>query len=845
MKLVPDFTDYDPEDYFSAFEETASHLNWPKEQWIWLLRPKLSGKAAQVCRHIKETNDYEVIKKAVIDAFSISVEGYRQVFRNKVKTSTQTYLEFASEKLRDFRKWLKASTITTFEQLENLIVFEEFVRKLPSHIMLYLCDRQENDLLKAASLADTYSLVHKTSKRLDHIVKQVPGNTLGVSTEESRESLLCKYCRVSVGVVDNDFPVEGVSFLLGNDLAGNLVVPNLVVTDHPSEGNDFSNDVACVITRSQKSKDLECSEVIENAVENIMSKAELIKAQKQDDTLSNFHSQAVSKCEIDKSPSFYYESGVLMRFYRPAKLSKLDTWGEKHQIVLPSSVRKLVLEVAHDGNGGHLGIHKTYHKILNHFYWPNMKKDIADFIRTCHICQISGKPNQSIPKYPLQPIVVPDDPFHRVIIDCVGPLPKTKKGHQYLLTIMCPTTRYPIAIPLRNILAKTIANALLKVFTTYGIPRELQCDRGSNFTSDLFGKVLKELEIKQILSSAYHPESQGVLERWHQTFKSMLKKYCLENNAQWDEGVDFLLFAIREAPQESLGFSPFEMLFGRSVRGPLSVIKDEWLSAPSSSQIQSVKQYMSKLQKILCDVRKLVKENLEARQLEMKTNFDRSSKVRKLLPGDLVLAYFPVHSSPLKSKFFGPYKVLKNVNNNTYVIETPDRRKSTQIVHINLLKKYHCREPGPCSRDLVVNMINIDSASENTSATANSIDDLIPSWSPESNSEVLQNLEVKLSHLPSEHSQRLQTLINNVSFCDFPRKSTVLLHDIELVPGTMPIRQPPYRLSPDRKAQMKREVEYLLKHGLAVPSKSPWASPCLLVPKEDGNLRFCTDYSAS
>ncbi|XP_064120175.1 uncharacterized protein LOC135224780 [Macrobrachium nipponense] len=195
MKLVPDFTDYDPEDYFRAFEETASHLNWPKEQWIWLLRPKLSGKAAQVCRHIKETNDYEVIKKAVIDAFSISVEGYRQVFRNKVKTSTQTYLEFASEKLRDFRKWLKASTITTFEQLENLIVFEEFVRKLPSHIMLYLCDRQENDLLKAASLADTYSLVHKTSKRLDHIVKQVPGNTLGVSTEESRESLLCKYCK--------------------------------------------------------------------------------------------------------------------------------------------------------------------------------------------------------------------------------------------------------------------------------------------------------------------------------------------------------------------------------------------------------------------------------------------------------------------------------------------------------------------------------------------------------------------------------------------------------------------------------------------------------------------------
>ena len=95
------------------------------------------------------------------------------------------------------------------------------------------------------------------------------------------------------------------------------------------------------------------------------------------------------------------------------------------------------------------------------------------------------------------------------------------------------------------------------MFTVYGIPKEIQSDRGTNFTSILFSNILKELKVKQILSSAYHPESQGVLERWHQTFKSMLRKFCTESNPNWNEGVDYLLFGIREAPQESTGFSPF------------------------------------------------------------------------------------------------------------------------------------------------------------------------------------------------------------------------------------------------------------------------------------------------
>ena len=186
-----------------------------------------------------------------------------------------------------------------------------------------------------------------------------------------------------------------------------------------------------------------------------------------------------------------------------------------------------------------------------------------------------GNPNQKIPAAPLKPIAAFDEPFRRVIVDCVGPLPKTKSGNQYLLTIMCASTRLPEAIPLRNIKAKTKVKALTRFFTLVGLPKLIQSDQWSNFTSGLFQGVMYELGIKQYTSSSYHPEFQGALERFHQTLKNMIRTYCFDFEKDWDEGVHLLLFAAREAVQETLGFCPFELMFGRTVRGPLELLKEK------------------------------------------------------------------------------------------------------------------------------------------------------------------------------------------------------------------------------------------------------------------------------
>ena len=123
------------------------------------------------------------------------------------------------------------------------------------------------------------------------------------------------------------------------------------------------------------------------------------------------------------------------------------------------------------------------------------------------------------------PILVVEPPFTRVIIDMMGPLPPTSAGNKYLLTIMDVTTRYPEAVPVSSMHARTVVKHLIQFFTHFELPKELQSDRGINFTSNLFAQTMKDLGITHILSSAYHPQTQRALERHHQTLKSMLKKF--------------------------------------------------------------------------------------------------------------------------------------------------------------------------------------------------------------------------------------------------------------------------------------------------------------------------------
>ncbi len=670
-------------------------------------------------------------------------------------------------------------------------------------------------------------------------------------------------------------PVDGVDLILGNDLAGGQVFPRPLVVHEPSTTAISELDTqfasvfpVCAVTRAQSQKvedvfDLSDTvlfsqpekvtnvepEVVPEETEfpvlmNLTSKigrSELAAAQNSDSSLATCRDAVVDVTQVSQARiAYFWEDGILMRKWKPLHYS--TKWQEVQQIVLPVDYRPHVLQLAHENVlSGHLGVTKTFHRIIRYYFWPGLKSDVSTFVRSCHICQLVGKPNQTIPVAPLKPIPVIHEPFERLIVDCVGPLPKSKSGHQYILTIMCTATRYPEAIPLRTIKAKKVVQEIIRFCSVFGLPKVIQSDQGSNFTSKVFTQMLKELGIHHQLSSAYHPESQGALERFHQTLKSMLRKFCTETGRDWVEGLPLMMFAIRESVQESIGFSPAELVFGHTVRGPLRLLSEQLLSQNSTPI--PVLEYVTSVKERLHQACQLAQTHLAESQAKMKTRFDHKSVVREFQPGDLVLVLLPVPGASLQAKFAGPYKVEEKLSDTNYVIRTPDRRRKSRVCHVNMLKSYIARNANadfsvvkPVSTAVVLPV----KCPEEDGLVEKNVQVLSAHLQ---NSVILRDLHLHLSHLTKEHREAVSDLIAKFPnlFSDVPSQTTVLSHDID-VGDSKPVKQHPYRVNPKKREVMKSEVTYLVKHGLATPSQSPWSSPCILVPKPDSTFRFCTDY---
>ena len=195
--------------------------------------------------------------------------------------------------------------------------------------------------------------------------------------------------------------------------------------------------------------------------------------------------------------------------------------------------------------------------------------------------------------------------------------------------------------------------------------------------SGIFQQVMYELGIKQYKSSAYHPESQGALERFHQTLKNMIRSYTEKD---LDEGIHLLLFAVREFVQESLGFSPFEIVFGHTVRGLLKLLKEKFLSDDDSSL--NLLQYVSDFKNRLSKACEAARSNLKSAQSKMKLQYDENAQNRNFEPGDNVLDFFPIPGRPLQARYYGPYTVDKKLSDVNYIVNTPGSRKRKQLCHI-------------------------------------------------------------------------------------------------------------------------------------------------------------------
>ena len=295
---------------------------------------------------------------------------------------------------------------------------------------------------------------------------------------------------------------------------------------------------------------------------------------------------------------FYKKNGLLYRKHQETKTGR-----SFNQLVVPKELRRQVMSVNHESAfSGHLGAKKTEVRIL---------PDVIRFSCSCDVCQRTDK-RGSVKKVPLgsMPLIV--TPFKRVAVDIVGPIaPPSEAGHRYISTLVDCATRYPDAVPLKKITTEAVAQALLDIYSRVGIPEEVLTDQGTQFMSECMQEVSRLLSIKGLTSTPYHPICNGLVERWNRTLKSMLKRLCQDQPKQWRRLINPVLFAYREVPQETTGFSPFQLLYGRSVRGPGMILKELWTKEVNIPEVKSSYEYVTELREPLEDSLKLAQEELE------------------------------------------------------------------------------------------------------------------------------------------------------------------------------------------------------------------------------------------
>ena len=373
--------------------------------------------------------------------------------------------------------------------------------------------------------------------------------------------------------------------------------------------------------------------------------------------------------------------GVMVR------ILKRDKMGPKQQVLIPYEMRSLVLQHCHEARtAGHLGRNKTLSNVKRRFLWPGMRTDTEIFVRTCELCaryKTSGKNRRAAMK-----TFQVGEPMERLCIDIAGPFNESPAGNKYCLIITDWFTKFVEIHPMKNQEAETVARIIADKFVSrYGVPREIHTDQGTQFESQLFQELCALLGINKTRTTSFHPQSDGQSERNIKTLVKMLA-IAADQKKEWDEHLPYISMAYRATIQESTGFSPNFLMFGRELSMPIDILMPK-----TEGETQTQGEFARKMRDRLNYAYSLARTTLRRSVERQKRLYNQRMYGQPIQKGDIVWAAIKLRkkgvSPKLQPKWRGPCLVTEVYNDVVVKVQLTPKKASN--LHVDLLKPCHVK----------------------------------------------------------------------------------------------------------------------------------------------------------
>ena len=688
------------------------------------------------------------------------------------------------------------------------------------------------------------------------------------------DPVLCPLVRLKVHQIggEGEFIITAAVM---NNLSEDLILPSTIVDCLQQMSTSMLDDaVTCEVEVKPNNDvpefvDMDFDTQNQAVSENLQSpesRKQLISEQEADPSLK----QCWSLLKRGKG-NFCLNNGVLMRFEK--------ILGQNYtQLVVPKSKRQQCLEFGHD-MAGHMSPKKVSQRIRLNFWWPTMKADIHEYVRSCKQCQFYAR-KTCWDRVPIHATERHDTPFMHWHMDVLGPMSSEKMMFPYCLLLLDSYSRFPVAYPLRTPTAKNICDCLVQLWTFVGVPQSISLDNASYNVAGLTTELFRRFGVTPKFITPHHSEGNAAAERLIGTTKRLIAKSVDENPKCWHKHLPFVMWALRECPCSLTGLPPWLLAMGTIPRGPLTVLRECWtgeIDFPPNLG-KAPEQYLRELHDNLEVAKRYADIHSKRMQDVYVKRYNLRSRDKDFKPGDSVLVLQPsTTTSRMFASWKGPASVVEKLSPYSYVVDLDGVHYR---LHANHLKRFHTRvdevqidayglgDPNSLGNDSVHTEMCVTSRPDESCNDTDTADEVVnvstcamirdedtdfgemSSCEPPKQTLLLpsQRLdEMDLSHLSDIEKQQLLAVLDRHAdvFSDSPGLYKGVKHSIPVTADFRPRRLKEYKIPEKIKPEVMRQIQDLLDQGIIRPSNSPMSSPvvCLLKgPSGRDGVRLAVDY---